>query len=36
MPLANPGPMTQLGGEFVMGPGYKCEWAHRMTHKFGK
>lgn len=32
MPLANPGTFTQLGGEFVVGPGLRCEFAHRMTN----
>ncbi|KAL7418966.1 hypothetical protein Q5752_006650 [Cryptotrichosporon argae] len=31
MPLADPGKLTQLGGEFVFGPGFECEFAHRMT-----
>lgn len=31
MPIANPGNWTQLGGEFVLSPGYKCEFSHRMT-----
>jgi hypothetical protein len=31
MPLANPGNWTQLGGEFILSPGYKCDFAHRMT-----
>lgn len=31
MPLANPGNWTQLGGEFILAPGFKCEFAHRMT-----
>ncbi|WWC57874.1 uncharacterized protein I303_100409 [Kwoniella dejecticola CBS 10117] len=31
MPLANPGTLTQLGGEFVFTPGWNCEFAHRMT-----
>ncbi|OCF34951.1 hypothetical protein I316_03498 [Kwoniella heveanensis BCC8398] len=32
MPLANPGTLTQLGGEFVLTPGWNCEFAHRMTN----
>lgn len=32
MPLADPGKLTQLGGEFVLAPGYTCEFAHRMTN----
>ncbi|KAJ9095971.1 hypothetical protein QFC21_005333 [Naganishia friedmannii] len=32
MPLANPGTFTQLGGEFIVGPGLKCDFAHRMTN----
>jgi len=31
-PLADPGYWRQLGGEFVLAPGYKCEFAHRMTN----
>ncbi|GMK56506.1 hypothetical protein CspeluHIS016_0303460 [Cutaneotrichosporon spelunceum] len=31
MPMAYPGHFTQLGGEFVLSPGYKCDFAHRMT-----
>ncbi|WRT63549.1 uncharacterized protein IL334_000454 [Kwoniella shivajii] len=31
MPLANPGTLTQLGGEFILTPGWECEFAHRMT-----
>lgn len=31
MPIANPGHWTQLGGEFILSPGYKCDFAHRMT-----
>ncbi|KAK6904923.1 hypothetical protein I203_105742 [Kwoniella mangroviensis CBS 8507] len=31
MPLANPGTLTQLGGEFILTPGWNCEFAHRMT-----
>lgn len=31
MPLANPGKISQLGGEFVLGPGLRCDFAHRMT-----
>lgn len=30
-PFMYPGSMGQLGGEFVFAPGYKCEFAHRMT-----
>ncbi|WVQ94085.1 hypothetical protein IAU59_001163 [Kwoniella sp. CBS 9459] len=32
MPLANPGTLTQLGGEFILSPGWNCEFAHRMTN----
>ena len=32
MPLANPGKLTQLGGEFIVGPGLQCHFAHRMTN----
>ncbi|WVF66458.1 hypothetical protein IAT40_001198 [Kwoniella sp. CBS 6097] len=32
MPLANPGTLTQLGGEFILTPGWNCEFAHRMTN----
>ncbi|ORY31950.1 AhpC/TSA antioxidant enzyme-domain-containing protein [Naematelia encephala] len=32
MPLYYPGKMTQLGGEFILGPGHTCEFAHRMTN----
>ncbi|KAL1406526.1 hypothetical protein Q8F55_008231 [Vanrija albida] len=28
---ANPGNLLQMGGEFVLGPDYTCEFAHRMT-----
>ncbi|BEJ11799.1 hypothetical protein CspHIS471_0202590 [Cutaneotrichosporon sp. HIS471] len=31
MPMAYPGHWTQLGGEFILSPGYKCDFAHRMT-----
>jgi hypothetical protein len=31
-PLADPGYWRQLGGEFIIAPGYKCEFAHRMTN----
>lgn len=31
MPIGNPGNWSQLGGEFILSPGYKCEFAHRMT-----
>ncbi|WWD22297.1 hypothetical protein CI109_106788 [Kwoniella shandongensis] len=31
MPFANPGTITQLGGEFVLSPGWNCDFAHRMT-----
>lgn len=34
MPLGNPGSMIQLGGEFVLSEGYKCDYAHRQTSKF--
>ncbi|WWC67059.1 uncharacterized protein I206_100966 [Kwoniella pini CBS 10737] len=32
MPLASPGTLTQLGGEFILSPGWNCEFAHRMTN----
>jgi hypothetical protein len=32
MPLAYPGKLTQLGGEFILSPGYNCDFAHRMTN----
>lgn len=32
MPLADPGKLTQLGGEFVLGPGWTCSFAHRMSN----
>jgi hypothetical protein len=35
-PLANPGRLTQLGGEFILAPGYVCEFAHRMTNTSGE
>ncbi|WOO84048.1 uncharacterized protein LOC62_05G007571 [Vanrija pseudolonga] len=28
---SNPGNVFQMGGEFVLGPNYTCEFAHRMT-----
>ncbi|KAK8845349.1 hypothetical protein IAR55_006062 [Kwoniella newhampshirensis] len=31
MPLANPGTLTQLGGEFILSPGWNCDFAHRMS-----
>lgn len=33
MPLKNPGNLSQLGGEFVLGPGLVCSFAHRMTNR---
>jgi hypothetical protein len=30
MPLANAGDIKQLGGEFLLGPGSVCHYAHRM------
>ncbi len=30
MPLGNAGDSKQLGGEFILGPGLRCEYAHRM------
>lgn len=30
MPLRNPGDFKGLGGEFVVGPGLECSFAHRM------
>ncbi len=32
LPKADPGKLTQLGGEFIVGPGLQCEFAHRMTN----
>jgi len=32
LPLENPGKRTQLGGEFVLGPGLRCDFAHRMSN----
>ncbi len=32
MPLGNPGKLTQLGGEFIIGPGLRSDFAHRMTN----
>jgi len=29
------GNISQLGGEFIFGPGQKCSFAHRMEHKEG-
>ena len=31
MPLKDPGSLAGLGGEFVLGPGLECSFAHRMT-----
>jgi hypothetical protein len=31
MPIADPGKLAQLGGEFIIAPGNECEFAHRMT-----
>jgi hypothetical protein len=37
MPLGyNIGNLFQLGGEFVLGAGYRCEFAHRMTYFGGE
>lgn len=36
LPLGNPGKLTQLGGEFVIGPGLECHFAHRMTNTSSK
>lgn len=33
MPLKNPGNLSQLGGEFVFGPGLVCDFAHRMSNR---
>ncbi|RXK37284.1 hypothetical protein M231_05426 [Tremella mesenterica] len=30
-PMAKPGKLTQLGGEFILTEGFNCEFAHRMT-----
>ena len=30
------GNLFQLGGEFVLGPGYRCEFAHRMRYFGGE
>jgi len=30
--LGKQGNMAQLGGEFIMGPGNQCDFAHRMQH----
>lgn len=32
LPKVNPGNVFQLGGEFVVTPGYECSFAHRMTN----
>lgn len=32
--VTNIGSLTQMGGEFVLLPGYKCAYAHRMANKF--
>jgi hypothetical protein len=32
LPFAYPGKLTQLGGEFILSPGYNCDFAHRMTN----
>ena len=31
MPLGNPGDMKQLGGEFLLGPGVRSDYCHRMS-----
>jgi hypothetical protein len=31
MPLKDPGSLAGLGGEFVVGPGLECSFAHRMS-----
>jgi hypothetical protein len=35
-PLADPGKLTQLGGEFIFSAGYTCDFAHRMTTTSGE
>jgi len=37
MPRSMPrsGNLGQLGGEFVLAPGFQCTYAHRMTNRFG-
>lgn len=33
MPLtSSPGNIMQLGGEFILEPGFECSFAHRMTN----
>lgn len=32
MPLKSPGDLNALGGEFVIGPGPHCAFAHRMSN----
>ena len=32
MPLKDPGELGGLGGEFVLGPGLECTYAHRMKN----
>ena len=32
MPFKNPGEINGLGGEFVVGPGLECAYAHRMRN----
>lgn len=32
MPIKNPGELGGLGGEFVVGPGLECSYAHRMRN----
>lgn len=34
--MADPGKLTQLGGEFIFSPGYTCDFAHRMTTTSGE
>lgn len=34
-PLADPGKLTQLGGEFIFSSGYTCDLAHRMSNTSG-
>ena len=36
LPFHDPGKLMQLGGEFVLAPGYTCELAHRMTNTSGE
>jgi len=36
LPIGAPGSWKQLGGELLFGPGYACEFAHRMYHMGGE